>query len=226
MKSSASSGLRIVQSASLPGSDELSSALLRRVSSRALRAAWRARAAEIAFRTIWRASVGFSSRNSASLALTVCSTRPAHPRVPELRLRLALELRVAELDGDDGAEALADVVAVEVLLLLLEKPLVAGVAVQRSGQRRLEAREVRAALVRVDVVREGEDGLDVRGVPLHRHLDGALVALALEVDDVAVDGVLRLVHEGDEVPDPALGVELLGLLALALVDEDDVEALA
>ena len=56
MKSSADSGSRIEQSASLPGSDMLSSALLRRVSSRALRAAWRARAAEIAFVMIWRAS--------------------------------------------------------------------------------------------------------------------------------------------------------------------------
>ena len=82
MKSSASSGLRIVQSASLPGSDELSSALLRRVSSRAFRAAWRAREAEIAFWTIWRASVGFSSRNSASFALTVCSTRPFTQGLP------------------------------------------------------------------------------------------------------------------------------------------------
>ena len=42
MKSSADSGSLIVQSASLPGSDAFSSALLRRVSSRAFRAAWRA----------------------------------------------------------------------------------------------------------------------------------------------------------------------------------------
>ena len=39
MKSSADSGSLIVQSASFPGSDEFSSALFRRVSSRALRAA-------------------------------------------------------------------------------------------------------------------------------------------------------------------------------------------
>ena len=43
MKSSADSGSLIEQSASLPGSDMLSSADLRRVSSRALRAARRAR---------------------------------------------------------------------------------------------------------------------------------------------------------------------------------------
>ena len=49
MKSSASSGSLIEQSASLPGSVEFSSAHLRRVRSRALRAAWRARAAATAF---------------------------------------------------------------------------------------------------------------------------------------------------------------------------------
>ena len=101
----------------------LSSALLRRVSSRALRAACRARAAEIAFLMICFASVGFSSRNSASSALTVCSTRPAHPGVAELRLRLPLELRVAELDRDHGGEPLAHVLALEVVLLLLEQAL-------------------------------------------------------------------------------------------------------
>ena len=70
------------QSASLPGSDEFSSALLRRVSSRALRAACRAREAETAFVMIWRASAGFSSRNSASFWFTVCSTRPRTHGLP------------------------------------------------------------------------------------------------------------------------------------------------
>ena len=82
MKSSADSGSLIEQSASLPGSDMLSSALLRRVSSRAFRAACRAREAEIAFMMIWRASCGFSSMNSASFWLTVCSTRPAIGGLP------------------------------------------------------------------------------------------------------------------------------------------------
>ena len=82
MKSSAASGSRIEQSASLPGSDELSSADLRRVSSRALRAASRARIAAIALFAIARASDGFSSRNCASLALTVVWTRPSTPGLP------------------------------------------------------------------------------------------------------------------------------------------------
>ena len=129
-----------------------------------------------------------------------------------------------QLDRDHGSQPLADVLAVEALLLLQELEL-AGLRVQRAGQRAAEAGEVRAALDRVDVVGEGEDGLLVRGVPLHRHFDGALVGVALEIDDVLVDRVLRLVDVRDEVADAALVVELDGLAVRALVDELDVEAL-
>ena len=66
MKISASDGSFTEQSASLPGSVEFSSADLRRVRSRALRAAARACAAETALRMIALPSVGFSSRNSVS----------------------------------------------------------------------------------------------------------------------------------------------------------------
>ena len=79
--------------------------------------------------------------------------------------------------------------------------------------------------MRVDVVREREDRVGVRVVPLHRDLDIALVALALEVRDVLVGGLLRLVDVRDEVADAAGGEELLAVLALALVDEDDPQAL-
>ena len=83
---------------------------------------------------------------------------------------------------------------------------------------------MRAALDRVDVVGEGEDRLLVGGVPLHRHLDGALLGLALEIDDVLVDRVLGLVDVRDEVADPALVVELDRLAVGPLVDELDVQA--
>jgi hypothetical protein len=42
---------------------------------------------------------------------------------------------------------------------------------------------------------------------------------------VLVDGVFGAVDVGDEVPDAALGVELVAALALALVDERDAEPL-
>ena len=84
MNSSVSDGSRTEQSASLPGSAEFSSADLRRVRSRALRAAARAWAAETAFLTTWLASCGFSSRNSASARLTMFWTKPAMPGLPSL----------------------------------------------------------------------------------------------------------------------------------------------
>ncbi len=82
---------------------------------------------------------------------------------------------------------------------------------------------MRAALGRVDVVREREDGLDVLRVPLHRHLDLTLLALALEVDDVLVDGILVRVHMADEVADAPFVMELKPLAAGALVTERDAE---
>ena len=98
------------------------------------------------------------------------------------------------------------------------------IAIERSRQCRAEAGQMRAALRRVDVVREREHRLDVRAVPLHRDLDLPVVRLALEVDDVLVNRVLRLVDVRDEVADAALVVELLRLSAGTLVAEDDPQA--
>ena len=145
-KSSQSSGSLDRQSASLPGSDEFSSALLRRVSSRALRAAWRARDGRDRLRDDLPRLGGILLEELGELLVDRLLDEARDPRVPELRLRLPLELRVAQLDGDDGREALAHVLALEVVLLLLQEALVARVLVERPRQRRREAREVRAAL--------------------------------------------------------------------------------
>ena len=75
---------------------------------------------------------------------------------------------------------------------------------------------MRPALVRVDVVGEAEHGLLVGRVPLHRDLDRALVAVALEEDDLLADRVLVLVEVPDEVLDAALVLERR-LLALGAV---------
>src|SRR5207253_3769433 len=63
-------------------------------------------------------------------------------RVPELRLRLALELRVLQLDRDDRCEPLAPVLPLEAVLLLLEQALVARVLVQCARQSGAEALHV------------------------------------------------------------------------------------
>ena len=212
------------QSASLPGSGEFSSALLRRVRSRALRAADarlrgldgladdRPRLARVLLQEL------------GELGVDDVGDEALHARVAELGLRLALELRVGELGGDDRGEPLAHVLAGEVVVLLLELALLPRVAVDRARQRRAEAREVRAALVRVDVVGEREDRLLVGAVPLHGDLDVALVGLALEEDDLLAERLLVLVEVGDEVLDAALEVELGPLAAGALVGQRDAQA--
>ena len=146
-----------------------------------------------------------------------------HAGVAELGLGLALELGVAQLDGDHRGQPLADVLAGEVVLFLLEQALVARVLVERARERRAKARHVRAALAGVDVVGERVDRLLVGGVPLHRDLGGAFLALAGEEDDLAVDGVLVLVEVGDEVLDAALVLELGGVALAALVDDRDLQ---
>src|SRR5262249_61810555 len=64
-----------------------------------------------------------------------------HPWVAQLRLRLALELRLAQLHGDDRGEALADVLALAGVLLLLQEALRARVVRQRARERGVEAGE-------------------------------------------------------------------------------------
>ena len=81
-----------------------------------------------------------------------------HVGVAELRLGLALELGFDELDADHGGQALANVLAREVGVVVLEDSGPSGVLVQDAGQRGAEARQVRAAVDRVDVVGEGERG--------------------------------------------------------------------
>ena len=150
--------------------------------------------------------------------------------VAQLRLRLSLELRVVQLHGHDGRAALARVVAGEVGILLLEDALRAGVLVDGARDGLLEAVEVRAAFVRVDVVRERHDGVrGVRGGPLHGHFNGAVVVLGLEVDGL-VQRFLALVQEFHEVDDAAGVLEHLGARVAvgvgdALVVQHDLEAL-
>ena len=99
-----------------PGREPPSRTLLRRASSRALRAASRARAAETAFSTILRADRRVLLEEVAQALADDALDDALDLAVAELGLGLALELRLAELDGDDGRQALADVVAGEGLL--------------------------------------------------------------------------------------------------------------
>ena len=146
MKISASAGSLTEQSASLPGSIEFSSADLRRVRSRALRAASRARDGGDRLADDLVRLGGVLLEELAELAVDGRLDEALHRRVAELGLGLALELRVVQLHRHDRRQALAHVLALEVLVLLLQQALLARVVVERARQRRAEARQVRAAL--------------------------------------------------------------------------------
>jgi hypothetical protein len=126
--------------------------------------------------------------------------------VAELGLGLPLELRLAELDGDDRGQAFADVVAGQPVLALLDQAPVLAELVDQRGERGAEALLVRAALVGVDGVGEGVDRLVEAGVPLHRHLERQLAVgvLGLERDHRLVRGALGGVEVVDEVDEPAV----------------------
>ena len=173
---------------------------MRRVSSRALRAAWRAREAETAFVMIWRASVGFSSRNSASFALT--SAR---------RGRAPTGCRASSSSGPRtaGSRSLTEMTAARpsrtsspsrLSSFSFSRPLSRAYLLSVPVSAAREARQVRAALVRVDVVREREDRLAYEVFHCIATSTLPCVVLALEVDDVLVDRVLRLVRRRRRSP--------------------------
>jgi hypothetical protein len=151
---------------------------------------------------------------------------------PELGLGLPLELRLRNLHGDDGGQALATIFAGELLARLLPVlGVLRDVAVERARERRAEADEVASALDGVDVVRERVDALVVRLVVLERDLDRhadvaaprGKAALAAQEDRRAVQRCARAIQVLDEGDDAALVTEVVGLVR-ALVRDLDPDA--
>jgi len=148
----------------------------------------------------------------------------AHLGVAQLGLGLALELGVGELNGNDGGETFAAILAGEAVALLEGSDLLA-VGVEHTGQRGLEAGFVHAALGGVDVVGKREDGLIIAGVILQGDLRHGVLPLAGHVDDIIVQGVLVPVDPGHKFPDSARIAHLVFLLlAGAVVDGADFQA--
>ena len=175
-----------------------------RTTSRAFLAAARAWAAAMPLRTILLASVGFSSSQSPSFSLVARCTSVFMVVLPSLALvwpsNCGSRSRTEMMAGD----ALADVLAREVGVLLLEQALGPGVLVDRGGERRLEALDVGAALDRVDAVGEAVDAVGVVArVPLERDLDLGVSSAVGEVADLREQALLRLVDVLDEVDDAA-----------------------
>ena len=107
-----------------------------------MRAASRARAAVRHFSMIRRPSAGFSSRCWAIASATARLDLARDLGVAELGLRLALELGLGELDADDRRQALADVLAGQVAVGVLEEARPLRPVVERPRQRASEARDV------------------------------------------------------------------------------------
>ena len=191
-----------------------------------MRAAWRARAASIALAMIFLRSFGCSWRNSASFWLTTCCTKPRTHGLPSFVFvcpsncgsRSFSEITAARPSRTSSPSRFAS------FSLSCPSSRANLLIVEVSAASKPE--QVRAALDRVDVVREREDGVGrVLRVPLQRDLDRAAtgVVVGLEVGDRRVDRVLLGVDVPDEVADTALVVELLRPLAAALVGEADAE---
>ena len=127
--------------------------------------------------------------------------------VAQLGLGLALELGFLQFDADDRDDALARVGAGEVLVLVFEDALGAGVLVEGAGQRQLEALLMGAALGGVHVVGEAQQQLVVAVVVvLQGHLGHGALALALHIDDLGGQGgqVPAFAQVADEGADAAL----------------------
>ena len=84
---------------------------------------------------IRRPSPGFSSRYWPRLSRDGGLDLALDLGVAELGLGLALELRVGQLDADDGGQALADVVAGQVAVGVLEDARPPRPVVERAGER-------------------------------------------------------------------------------------------
>ena len=186
-------GSRSWQSASLPGREEMSSALLRRVSSRALRAASRAAAASAIFCTISRPRPGCSSNQVASPSPTRPSTAGRTSDETSLSLVWRRELGVRHLDRQHAGQALAGVLAGDGDLLALGRAGALGVAGDHPGQGAAEGRQVGAAIPLRDVVGEAQHVLVVAVVPPQRQVDIHLLALGRGPRSAAlISGVLAL----------------------------------
>ena len=80
-----------------------------------------------------------------------------------------------QLHGDDRCQTLARIVTREVGILLLQNALAARIVVDGARHGLLEAVEVRATLVRVDVVGKSHDRVRRIGCrPLHGHFHRAV----------------------------------------------------
>ena len=171
-----------------------SSAVLRRVSSRACLAALRARAAFDALATIALAGFGCSSSQRPKCSFVARSTSDRISVLPSLALVCPSNCGSASRTEMIAVQTLAHVVALERGVLRLHEVARLGVAVDRLGERALEALGVHPAFGGRDAVGVRVQTFVVAGVPLPRDLDLAFGPAVAERADVLEQRLLGVVQ--------------------------------
>src|SRR5579885_1401564 len=221
MNNSALAGSRSWQSASLPGNEETSSAPLRRVSSRALRAASRAAAASTTLPTIVLASAGWISNQSCSAWLITFSTTGRTSEETSLSLVWEENFGSGTLHDSTAVRPSRQSSPVSDTFSLREEPIVS-ILRDLTRERAAKTREMRAAVALRDIVGEAQHGLVIGVVPPQRALDRDPLALGLDHDGGGNERRLVSVEEAHECLDAALVFHLLPLLhRVALIGKDD-----
>ncbi len=148
----------------------------------------------------------------------------SHLDVAQLGLGLTLELRIGQADAEDGGQPLANVLALEIVVVVLEEVPLLGIAVHHRGQRATKSLLVHPPLEGVDAVGEGVETIGVEaGIPLEGHLDLLPVLNAFDVADFGKQGLLGGIHVGHEVADAplVLVVDLVTALVRPFVSQSD-----
>ncbi len=155
-----------------------------------------------------------------------CRDGSGHLRVAELGLGLPFKLGLHDLDGNHGGKTLAEVVARNLDLALLEELVVLGIFLEGGGKSAAEACQVCTTLDGVDVVDKRVDILVEGGVVGERHLDRHTLTLSVEMDHVGNQRLLRGVDVFHELAQPVGRVKHLAAgipLAVELTAVSDGE---
>jgi len=149
----------------------------------------------------------------------------------ELALGLAFELGLRQLHAHHRCKALADVVAGQVLLDVLEQAAVLTRGIDGAGERAAEAAQVRATVHGVDVVGKAKHVFAIRVVVLQRHFHGQHAAIGefaftLERNGLVVQHGLAAIQMLDELGDAADKLKLGNTRGFfALIGERDLQTL-
>ena len=149
----------------------------------------------------------------------------------QLALGLPFELRLRQLNANHRRQALAHVVARKIFFLVLEQARLLRRGVDGPGQRAPETAQMRAAIHRVDVVGKAEYVFRIGVVVLQRHFDihapaVRQLALAFEVNRLLMQYRFPTVQMLDEFGNAAAVVKLFRPeVFTALVRQGDLQSL-